>query len=166
MTSFAGKVVAIVGPGGERVRAVAVAFAEGGADLALGTQSRAQEHEFAMASIANEIWVIGNEQFLRVMESSDTAEVEGFADETWGELQGCDVLVAFVPDPSALVRVFAPRMASGGVIVLVAAGDEESGALAAQATILSSLAPGIRLETVTMALPGEQAAVLAAAAPH
>jgi len=30
MTSFAGKVVAIVGPGGERVRAVAVAFAEAG----------------------------------------------------------------------------------------------------------------------------------------
>lgn len=164
MTGFAGKSVAIVGPGGERVRAVAVVFAESGADLALGTQARTDE--FAMASIANEVWILGNEQFLRVMDCDDDAEVEGFAEATWGEFHGCDVLVAMVPNPESLVRGFAPRMRSDGVIVLVAAGDEETGALAARKGRLAALAGGIRIEVVAMALPGEEASVLVAAAPQ
>ena len=121
MTGFAGKSVAIVGPGGERVRSVAVVFAESGADLALGTQARTDE--FAMASIANEVWVLGNEQFLRVMDCDDAAEVEGFAEATWGEFHGCDVLVAMVKQwlgASEQTLVFPEEMLGDAVTIALA----------------------------------------------
>jgi D-arabinose 1-dehydrogenase-like Zn-dependent alcohol dehydrogenase len=143
MTGFAGKSVAIVGPGGERVRSVAVVFAESGADLALGTQARTDE--FAMASIANEVWVLGNEQFLRVMDFDDVDAADADAQ-------------------ARLFTLYNRLRERGGT--LVAAGDEETGALAARKGRLAALARGVRIEVVAMALPGEEAAVLVAAAPQ
>jgi NAD(P)-dependent dehydrogenase (short-subunit alcohol dehydrogenase family) len=56
---LAGKVVAIVGTGSDLDRAIAVACAEAGADVALGTERATREQDYRMNSVANEIWAIG-----------------------------------------------------------------------------------------------------------
>ncbi|MEX0781182.1 MAG: hypothetical protein WD557_00920 [Dehalococcoidia bacterium] len=88
---LAGKVVAIVGTGSEMDRAIAVACAEAGADIALGTESGAREHEYGMNSIANEIWAIGREHFARVLKGQD--EAPDLVREARERLRGCDALV-------------------------------------------------------------------------
>ena len=50
---LAGRVVAVIGPGDGLHRALAIACAEAGADLALATGDRSQEQEFAVNSIAS-----------------------------------------------------------------------------------------------------------------
>ncbi|MBI5948460.1 MAG: SDR family oxidoreductase [Chloroflexi bacterium] len=88
-----GKVVAIIGRGSDSDRALAVACAEAGATIALATQSPAPEQDFAMNSIANEVWVIGRDHFVRAMDGSDPAAVAAFADETWDRFRRCDILI-------------------------------------------------------------------------
>lgn len=92
--SLAGKVVALIGGGDALQRALAVAVAEAGADVALATVSREQSEEFAVNSIANEVWAIGREQFVRLMDATEATEVVSFADEVCDRLGRCDVLVA------------------------------------------------------------------------
>lgn len=87
------KVLALIGAGGDFDRALAVAAAEAGADLALGTVSRDEVQEFAINSIANEAWTIGREQFAVVLDSLDASAVSAFAEETWDRYGRCDVLV-------------------------------------------------------------------------
>lgn len=95
-----GRVVAIIGAGGPTHRAVAVACAEAGADVALGTVRRTQQEEYGTNSIANEIWAIGREHFVREMDASDPTQVTAFAAETWDRLGRCDALVALHDFPS------------------------------------------------------------------
>ena len=94
MTDLAGKVVAIIGIGSETDRAIAVACAEAGANLAFGTTSRVQAEEFAMASIANEVWALGREQCLTIMDARDPVDVASFADEVWDRFRRCDAVIA------------------------------------------------------------------------
>ena len=91
---LAGKVVALICRGVDADRAIAVACAEAGADVALATVEPIQEQEFATASIANEVWAIGRKQFNRLLDSADPASVAAFAAEVWDRLGGCDLLVA------------------------------------------------------------------------
>ncbi|MCE7928156.1 MAG: SDR family NAD(P)-dependent oxidoreductase [Chloroflexi bacterium CFX7] len=90
----AGRAVALIGTGSELDRAIAVACAEAGADIALGTVDRSQEQDFGMNSIANELWAIGREHFVRVMDATEATEAASFADEAWDRLGRCDALVA------------------------------------------------------------------------
>jgi NAD(P)-dependent dehydrogenase (short-subunit alcohol dehydrogenase family) len=92
---LAGRVVAFVFAGDARDREIAVACAEAGADIALGTAAKADE--FAVASIANEVWAIGREHFVRIMDATDPTAVASFADEVWDRLRRCDGLVLAVP---------------------------------------------------------------------
>lgn len=85
------RVVAIIGTGSDLDRAIAVACAEAGADLALGTESDHREHEYGMNSIANEIWAIGREHFACVLRGPN--EVSDFVAEARARLGGCDALV-------------------------------------------------------------------------
>lgn len=87
-------VVAIIGSGSDADRAIAVACAEAGADIALGTFDRSQEQEYAMNSIANEVWSIGNRHFVTRMDATEPEEAESFAAQTWDQLGRCDILVA------------------------------------------------------------------------
>ncbi len=89
-----GKVVALIGAGSDLDRAIAVACAEAGAAVALGTIDRGQQQEFGTNSIANELWALGCEHFVRVMDATEATEVTSFADETWDRLGRCDVLIA------------------------------------------------------------------------
>lgn len=95
---LAGKVVALVCTGSESDRAIAVACAEAGADIAFGTA--APENEFAVASIANEVWAIGREQSTTVLDSTDGVAVTAFADEVWDRFGRCDALIAAHDLPS------------------------------------------------------------------
>ena len=93
MTDLAGKVVAFIGTGSESDRAIVIACAEAGADMALATTSRAQAQEFGMASIANEVWVLGREQSLTVMDARDPADAASFADQVWDRFGRCDAAI-------------------------------------------------------------------------
>jgi len=88
------RVVAIMGAGTDQDRAIAVACAEAGARIALGTLDRSQQQEYAVNSIANEIWSIGPEQFATVLDATDAADVEAFAAQVWDRFGACDLLVA------------------------------------------------------------------------
>lgn len=103
MTNLAGKVVAIVCRGSEEDRAIAMALADAGADLALGTVSKAQGEEFATASIANEVWSIGREQFNSVLDAADPAASAAFAAEVVDRLGRCDAVV-IAPGPTPRVE--------------------------------------------------------------
>lgn len=93
MATLEGKVVALVCRGSEADRGIAVALAEAGADIALATISRAQQEEFSTASIANEVWAIGREQFNSVIDASDPADAAAFAGEVCDRLGRCDAVV-------------------------------------------------------------------------
>src|SRR5690606_26751237 len=97
---LAGKVVAVIGRGDELHRTVAVACAEAGASIALGSVHRTPEQEYAVQSIANEIWAIGRDHFVELMDADDPTAVVSFADETLFRLKRCDVLVATHDEPS------------------------------------------------------------------
>lgn len=165
-SALVGKVVALIGAGSEADRAVAVACAEAGADIALATQVKTQPAEFAMASIANEIWVIGREQFLCVMDACEAPDVMSFAEEAWDRLGRCDVLIAahdletdapideLSPDewrlaiernltaPYLAVHAFGRLMerAHGGTIILVAGAHGGDAAYAAAKAGLVAMA--------------------------
>ena len=91
---LAGKVVAMIGGGSALDRAVAIACAEAGADLALATVARTQEEEFAVNSIANEAWALEREQFVTLLDSGQPTEVMAFAEETWDRYGRCDAFIA------------------------------------------------------------------------
>jgi len=120
MGALDGQVVAMICRGSEGDRAIAVALAEAGADIALGTVSAAQGEEFATASIANEVWAIGREQFNTVLDSADPSAVAAFAAEVQDRLGRCDALVIAPGLPPAvdydeLSRDEWDAMASGGL---------------------------------------------------
>lgn len=165
--ALTGKVIALAGTGSERDRAVAMACAEAGADVAFGTSDRSQE--FAMASIANEVWAVGREQFVRVLDACDPVAVTAWADEVWDRLGRCDVLVTACDAPSGIPldelahaefvtglerNLAAPFLAAqafgrlmershGGLIVLLAPASPGDAACRAAAAGLSGLAAAI-----------------------
>ncbi len=98
--ALAGRVVALIGAGTEAGRVFVVACAEAGANIALGTVDTSQAQEFAMNSIANEIWSIGREHFVRVMDHTDPTAVVAFADEIWDRFGRCDLAVLTHDVPS------------------------------------------------------------------
>ena len=85
--------MALAGRGNPLDRSLAVAFAEGGASIALATVSMEKDEEFAVNSIANEIWSIGREHFVRLMTSWEPTAAASFADECFDRFGRCDVLV-------------------------------------------------------------------------
>lgn len=85
--------LALAGTGSASDRAIAVAAAEAGARIALGTVAKVREQEYAMHSIANEAWNIGAEQFVCVMDGGDAAELASFAAQVWDTFAACDLLV-------------------------------------------------------------------------
>jgi NAD(P)-dependent dehydrogenase (short-subunit alcohol dehydrogenase family) len=97
---LSGKVVAVIGPGGDLHRALAIACAEAGADLALATSDRSQQQEFAVNSIANEAWAVGVDHFVTRLDALDPAEVMAFADQAWDRYRRCDALVCAHDVPS------------------------------------------------------------------
>ena len=103
MATLDGKVVAMICRGSNADRAIAVALAEAGANIALATISRQQDEEFSTASIANEIWAIGRDQFNTVMDAADPVAAQSFAEEVCDRLGHCDAVV-IAPGPTPFVE--------------------------------------------------------------
>lgn len=97
-----GKVIAVIGGGDAHYRAVSVAAAEAGASVALATFNTLSAQEFAVNSVANEVWAVGRDHFAEVIEASDPEQMGAFAQKTWGQLGGCDaiVVVSSLPTPA------------------------------------------------------------------
>jgi NAD(P)-dependent dehydrogenase (short-subunit alcohol dehydrogenase family) len=96
-----GRIVAIIGQGSAVDRALAVACAEAGADLALATVARTREQEFEMNSIANEAWSLDRDQFVTPLDSADAPSVQAFAEQTWDRYGRCDVVFAAHHQPNS-----------------------------------------------------------------
>jgi NAD(P)-dependent dehydrogenase (short-subunit alcohol dehydrogenase family) len=117
--SLTGKVIAIVGTGADLDRAIAIACAEAGADLALGTESEAREHDYGMNSIANEIWAIGREHFVRVLTGSD--DLPDLVQEANARLGRCDlVLCRFEIEEVGGVPAMAPAETHDATLTAIA----------------------------------------------
>lgn len=94
-------VVAIVGPGGDLHRQLGVAAAEAGCKVALATISSAQDQDFAVNSIANELWVMRTESFVCVQTATDPIDAASFADEVIDRFGACDVaVIVSAPTPN------------------------------------------------------------------
>ncbi len=131
--SLAGKVVAIIGHGDDLHRAIAVAAAEAGADVALATTERSQSEGYGANSIANEIWAIGREHFVSETDESNAGEMEAFASDVWDRLGGCALIVtARCAAPDVALGAFAGRMESKGGACLVVINGERPRPAAAQ----------------------------------
>ncbi|MFQ5380058.1 MAG: SDR family oxidoreductase [Dehalococcoidia bacterium] len=96
-------VVAIAGPANDLHRELAVAAAEAGCDVALASLHGEPDQEFAVNSIANEVWVVGAENFARALDASDPTAVASFADEVSDRLGSCEIAL-FISPPTPAVE--------------------------------------------------------------
>ncbi len=104
--NFDGRVYALIAHGDDTDRAIAVALAEAGAAIAIGTVGQVQSEEFATASIANEVWAIGRGQFSFPLDAANAAHVEAFANEVVIRLGHCDGLVLGLGAPYEAIQSF------------------------------------------------------------
>lgn len=88
MFSFEGKKALVTGGGRGIGRAIAIAFAQQGADVALAARSRNElEH------VAGEIRALGRKTFVHVVDMGDTGKAVAMVDAAANQLGGLDVLV-------------------------------------------------------------------------
>ena len=88
-----GKRALVIGASNAIGRAIAVALAEAGADIAVATATPSKDEETAANSCANEIWALDRKGFAQAIESADEADVNALVERTVGELGGLEVLV-------------------------------------------------------------------------
>jgi 7-alpha-hydroxysteroid dehydrogenase len=93
MPDLSGKVALVIGaslPGG---RALAVALAEAGADVAVATRTPAREEEVLANSCANEIWAIGRRGLAATLDAADARAVAVLRERVAAELGRLDFVV-------------------------------------------------------------------------
>jgi len=91
--SLDGKRALVIGASNVIGRAIAVALAEAGADVAVATTTPSKDEETAANSCANEIWALDRKGFAQAIEAADEADVSAIVERTVGELGGIEVLV-------------------------------------------------------------------------
>jgi NAD(P)-dependent dehydrogenase (short-subunit alcohol dehydrogenase family) len=98
--SLAGKAVVVIGDGSPAHRAVAVAFAESGADLAIaGAPGMASE--VLLHSIANEVWAIGPRGIVVTFAEGDATSYDAAIEAARAGLGRIDFIVRCEPPPEA-----------------------------------------------------------------
>ncbi len=120
-----GRVAWVAGAAGPLGRAVAVALAEAGADLALSVDSGDDAALFAMNSIANELWALDRRQLALTMDATDPESAAQAMQQAVTELGRLDLLVT-LPPPAATQ---APRAASAPTAVAAAVQRRLTGVL-------------------------------------
>ncbi len=163
--ALAGRVIAAIGGGDAHHRAVAIAAAEAGASIALATFNTLSQQEFAVHSVANEVWAVGRDHFADVIEASDPEQMGAFTEKTWSQLGRCDaiIVVSSLPTPSSdspveEKRAFAgrhrtPLLAAqafgqlmreqgGGAVIFVAPERDPADAKALNASLAAHLGAG------------------------
>ena len=91
--SLGDKTALVIGASNSIGRAVAVALAEAGADVAVATTMPTQSEEAAANSCANEIWALNRKGFAQSIEAASGADVEALVQRAVLELGRLDVLV-------------------------------------------------------------------------
>lgn len=126
MANFSGKRVLVVGGETKLGRALVVALAEAGADVAIVSLSKDTKAEFAINSALNELWALGRKGTALTIDASSGEQVGDAIASAERELGPID-LVAVVSE-GAPVAIDA---LAGRKVVEVAAGATISEALAA-----------------------------------
>ena len=90
---LSGRVALVIGGDNALGRAIAVALAEAGADVAVAACGRSVAHEAAANSAANEVWAVGRRGFAAAIDASREAEVEALVQRVLAELGRLDILV-------------------------------------------------------------------------
>lgn len=91
--SLRGKAALVIGASGVIGRAIAVALAEAGADVAVATTTRSQREEVAANSCANEIWALNRKGFAQAIDAASEGDIESLVERAVSELGRLDVLV-------------------------------------------------------------------------
>ncbi|MDP2948836.1 MAG: SDR family oxidoreductase [Chloroflexota bacterium] len=88
-----GKVALVVGGATALGRAMAVALAEAGADVAITSCTQDKQEEVAVNSAVNEVWALGRKGFAAAIDVTDAAQVEAVVQRAVDELGSLDILV-------------------------------------------------------------------------
>ena len=88
-----GKVALVVGGATALGRALAVALAEAGADVAVTSCTRGEQEEEAANSTAAEVWAIGRRGFAAAIDVTDASQVDAVVQRAVDELGGLHILV-------------------------------------------------------------------------
>ncbi|MEO8457145.1 MAG: SDR family oxidoreductase [Chloroflexota bacterium] len=91
--SLDGKSALVIGASNSIGRAIAVALAEAGADVAVATTTRAKGEEVIANSCSNEMWALNRKSFAQSIDAADEADVTALIQRTVSELGKLDVLV-------------------------------------------------------------------------
>ncbi len=95
-----GKTVFVSGHGTPEHRAIAVALAEAGADVAVAGPADAA-HEVLLNSIANEVWALGRRSLAVGHDGSDSVSFARALERATAELGRVDIVVRVEPVLSA-----------------------------------------------------------------
>ena len=91
--SLEGKVALVIGASNVIGRAIAVALAEAGANVAVATTIRSRREEVAAHSCANEVWALNRRGFAQAIDAASESDVEALVRRTVSELSRLDILV-------------------------------------------------------------------------
>lgn len=91
--SLSGKTALVIGAAGPVGRALAVALAEAGADVAVSTTTRSQREEVAANSCANEIWALKRKGFAATIDAASESDIDNLVQRAITEMGRLDVLV-------------------------------------------------------------------------
>ncbi len=90
---LSGKVALVLGGATALGRAIGVALAEAGADVAFTSCAANRQEEMAVNSAVNEVWALGRKGFAAAIDVTDAAQVEAIVRRTADELGRLDILV-------------------------------------------------------------------------
>jgi NAD(P)-dependent dehydrogenase (short-subunit alcohol dehydrogenase family) len=91
--SLEGKAALVIGASRPVGRAVAVALADAGADVAVSTTTRLQSEEVAVNSCTNEVRALNRKGFAATIDAASEIDIQSLLTRTLSELQRLDVLV-------------------------------------------------------------------------
>ncbi len=91
--SLSGKAALVIGAAGPVGRALAVAMAEAGADVAVSTTTHSHQEEVAANSCANEVWALKRKGFAATIDAASESDVGGLVQRAVAEMGRLDVLV-------------------------------------------------------------------------